>query len=158
MNLSRGAAIIRATQAHESFVCKAFRESLVDLAGMSLDRARAHERALWSQIRSGITSAVVAVPIGHPETFIGWAAQSCGSLLFAYVPTDLRGSGTAGKMAAALFDRGPVRLVYWTDVAEAIREHGFPLVHDWREFRRRERLIDRALAWQARQTHNERAA
>lgn len=157
MNLSRGVSLVRAAPEHEAFICKALRESLIDLGAMPADRARQHKAALWTQIRGGIVSAIVATPLDHPETFIGWAAESCGSLLFAYVPTDNRRRGIAGKMVAALFSAGPVRLVYWTDVAEAVREAGFPLIHDWREFTRRERLVDRAVRWQARHT-SERAA
>lgn len=144
MKLLRGVHIYPATREHYPFVLDSFRCSLADLGGVASGLVDAHVGLLERQLRGGLTRAVVASPIGHPETLLGWASEAFGSLLFAYVIQDLRKRGFASELYASLFARGPVRLVYWTETAEAIREHGFPIVHDWREFARRERAAEKA--------------
>ena len=145
--------VIPAAREHRAFVLDSFRECLGDLTGPHVWNQQAHVVELERDSR-GRGNIIVATPLGHPETYLGWAAECWGSLVFAYVPQRLRRLGIARQMAAALFAGGPVRLVYWTDAAEEIREHGFPLVHDWREFARRQRFAERT----PRPQHTERAA
>jgi len=144
MNLVRGIDMVKADAGHVPFVLDSFRRSLSDAGGVPRGLIGDHAVAVRGQILGGLGRVIVATPKGHPETFLGWAAESCGAMVFAYVPMHLRALGIARHMAAALFDSGPVRLVYWTDTAEAIKDHGFPIVHDWREFQRRERAIEKA--------------
>jgi hypothetical protein len=156
VTILRGICLAAARPEHTHFILDSFRRSLADLAPVPAELVGAHVESVERGLRGGIGRVVVATPIGHPETFAGWAAEAFGSLLFAYVPLHLRGYGIAAHMAAQLFSTGPVRLVYWTETAEAIREHGFPLVHDWREYARRERAAERFA--ELRKHHTERAA
>ena len=143
MTAFRAVSIVPASGSdHRRFVLTSFRECLRDWCGPHVTNVRAHVDELERDWR-GRGQVVIVTPIGHPETFLGWAASSAGALVFAYVPQGLRGFGFASQLVASLFDVAPVRLVYWTDAAEKICEHGFPIVHDWREFARRQRFAER---------------
>lgn len=148
MNLSSGIREVPAGSEHWPFVLDSFRGSLRTLAHVSC--VSAHVAALEHTLRGGLGQTIVATPAGHPEVFLGWAAALHGALLFAYVPERLRRLGIARQMMADLFDSAPIRLVYWTDTATRLAEHGFPLVHDWQEFARR----SRAAEWAARRQPN----
>jgi len=66
---------------------------------------------------------------------MGWAVVRSGELLFCYVRPAFRRWGIGAQMAAQLLPGGgPWRLVYWTRHAEAVRDHGFPLVWSMETF------------------------
>lgn len=125
---------------HAAFVRDSFRWGLEE-AGVA--DVRAHVEMLGRDIRGRLGRTLVAVPSGHPSTFLGWASKVGGSLLFVYVPHNLRGWGISRHLVSWLMPAGgPVPLVYWTGAAQRAHDRGFPLVHDWPEFRRRQRLIE----------------
>ena len=126
---------------HLAFVANSFRHSLRELSHVS--DVPKHVTMLARTFRGGLGRTVVATLPGHPDTFLGWASALHGSLVFCYVPSHLRRLGIARQMVADLFGAGPIRLVYWTETAERIAHQGFPLVHDWREFARRSREVER---------------
>jgi hypothetical protein len=148
-----GLCLSHATREHAPFILDTFRKSVIDLGAMHPELASAHKLGVERDLR-GRCRCIVASPIGHPETYLGWAAEAFGSLLFAYTGLWNRREGIGAQMVSALFTGGPVRLVYWTDTAAEIQEHGFPLVHDWREYARRERVAEQAL--ERRYQHRER--
>jgi hypothetical protein len=143
VTLSSGVSCVPAAREHFPFVLDSFRLSLADTAHVY--PVTPHVTMLERMIRGGLGRVVVATPRGHADTYLGWAAEEHGRLVFAYVPQlgHLRRLGIARQMLAELFSDGPVRLIYWTLAAERIRRHGFPIVHDWQEFSRRQRLAER---------------
>jgi hypothetical protein len=123
-------------------VLKSFRRCLETVG--HVESVSAHVDLLERRLRGGLGHVIIATPAGHPEYFLGWAAEEFGALVFAYVPGRLRGNGFFRQMVADLFgDGGPVRLVYWTDYAERIKRAGFPLEHDWQEFAARQQRASR---------------
>lgn len=155
MSAARAVECVPAAREHWPFVLDSFRAQMKRAAVVG--SAVGDHVALLERDMRGLGRVIVATPIGHPESYLGWAAESFGSLVFAYVPRALRGFGFANAMVAELFRCGPIRLVYWTDTAEEIREHGFPLVHDWREFARRQQAAA-GRPMRIHHHHQERAA
>lgn len=136
-----GVSDTSAGREHFGFILDSFRECL---RGFVADPG-AHSEQLERDLRGGLGRVVVATPTGSPEFYLGWAAERDGTLLFAYVPLNLRGRGIARQMVADLFPApdSRMRLAYWTDSAQRASERGFPVVHDWRAFMARQRGAER---------------
>lgn len=141
MNLSAGIHESPLRREHAGFILDSFRECLRGF----VPNPWAHSSLLERDMRGGLGRFTVASPAGHPEYFLGWAAEREGALLFVYVPLNLRGKGIARQMVADLFPQptSRLRLVYWTDSAQRACEQGFPVVHDWRAFMHRQRSAER---------------
>jgi|WetSurMetagenome_2_1015567.scaffolds.fasta_scaffold442631_2 hypothetical protein len=151
MSLTRGLAIVVASMEHAPFILDSFAESVRAFGALPAGLVPHHTASIRRALQGRLGRFVVATPIGHPETFLGWAAIDCDSILFAYVPQILREQGIASHMISHLIRTGPVRLVYWTKYADDIKRRGFPIEHDWHEFSRRERAAERSLRWNHRQ-------
>lgn len=97
---------------------------------------QAVQNRMASQLRGVPGSVCVACLRSKPDSIVGWAAVRDGELAFAYVRPGFRRWGVAAQMATQLIEGGPFRLVYWTRQAEAVRDHGFPLVWAMDTFQR----------------------
>lgn len=145
MNLSAGVKLHRFDMGkHAGFVFASFTKSLRDFGTVGALYLRQHVYQLERELRGGLGATVVASPIGEPDTMLGWAHADCGSLVYAYTIADCRKWGIGSVMAGGLFSGGPVPVVYWTVLAQEIADHGFPVIHDFDEYVRRERAAQRA--------------
>jgi len=132
-----------ATRDHRGFVLRSFASTLADASALPRSHVERHVGML-NRLMCGNGNVLVATHAQDPQAFLGWAAEDDGRLVFAYVPHRLRRLGIARHLVSALFQRGPLRLVYWTHYAQQAQDHGFPVIQDWREYARRERLAVRA--------------
>jgi GNAT superfamily N-acetyltransferase len=75
---------------------------------------------------------VVAVPVarGYESEFAGWAAAIDGHVVAVYVRTQFRRQGVGSMLLTALTDFAPIRVGYWSDDAQSVADHGFPIEHD----------------------------
>lgn len=90
-------------------------------------------RALWRVLAGGIGNAVVAVPManGYESEFAGWAAAIDGHVVAVYVRTQFRRQGVGSMLLTEITSgSAPIRLGYWSDDAQSVADHGFPIEHD----------------------------
>lgn len=124
--------------AHAPWVLATFWRQLLRAEGVDADQAMQYADALARALR-GPARVYVATPRGYTDDAVGWAAGVGGAVVFAYVRRDFRRHGIATQLAGCLTERPPVRLAFWTDAADAIQVHGFPVeydIHAFREFLR----------------------
>lgn len=157
MNMSSGIRVVPATMAHAPFVLDSFRREIPSTGEIQRSLVWYHVTALESVLRGGLGRVVVAHPIGFPDTYVGWAAENCGSLIFAYVPSNLRGFGLARQIVSTLFDSAPIGLVYWTRTAERVKRSGFPIDRDWRTFVRMCKFAEKRAHWANRNERQKKA-
>lgn len=125
-------SVIPAGASSRPWILEIFRDKLRDLEGAR--EAQAHREALGRLMCSSLGRVVLAVPTGYNDDFCGWAASIEGLLVFAYVRDDLRCGGIGGKMITALGIPRPVGIAYWTDEAQQVQDHGFPLAYSQRAY------------------------
>ena len=145
MNLSLGIRLHPFEMAkHAGFVKSSFGRSLRDLGTVPPLYIRQHVYQLDRSLRSGLGVTVVATPIIDPDTLLGWAHYDAGSLIYAYTIADCRRFGVASTLAGAFYTDGKVPVVYWTVLAQDVRDHGYPIEHDFDEFMRRSKLAEKS--------------
>ena len=123
---------------HAPWVLSTFWRQLRHAEGVDAKQAFQYADALARALR-GPARAYVATPRGYADDPIGWAASVGGAVVFAYVRQDFRRHGIAIQLVGCLTAHPPVRLAFWTDDADAIQIHGFPVeydIHAFREFLR----------------------
>jgi len=131
VNLSAHFDYLPAAPEHWPWILGTFQAQLADMrAEYTNAQAWRHAQRLAALMRGGICEAIVACPKNNPDVRGGWAARQGGTLVFVYVRDWLRQSGIGSQLATKLTDAVPMRLAYWTPTAQAVRDHGFPLVYD----------------------------
>jgi hypothetical protein len=126
--------VVAALPAHLPWVFATFREQAAHLPLGS--RHEAHELACaLLRVARGPGLCAVAIPQGYPNEPLGWAVTLGRAVLFAYVRAPLRMHGIGVQMISELVKPLPVRVAMWTDDAEAIQQHGFPIEYDIHAFR-----------------------
>lgn len=103
-----------------------FRDQIGRIDGGPAQLASMQTAALARILRSGVGTAVIVAPKGSTEE-MGWAVAVNGSLLFLYVRAVFRRQGIGAHLACAITTGAPIGIAYWTQEAEAIAAHGFPL-------------------------------
>lgn len=147
--------VIPATALHMPWIFSTFRCQAQRPASMlGHDEASRLADALMRVMR-GPGRAVVAVPRGYDDAPVGWSVGIGASALFAYVREPLRRHGIANALVGCLTPSPPVRLAMWTDEAEAIQRHGYPVEYDIHAFRE---LCSYVRPASRGKHHNERAA
>lgn len=120
-------------EAHGAFVAGTFRASLQDNLPWSLGDVKPHRVTLTHVLRSPKAQALVAVPKGHPDDLLGWAAAYDGALVFAYVRHIVRKRGIATALMEALGlrdERFAIPVVFWTRACSRIAADGRALFFD----------------------------
>lgn len=113
-------------QAHQ-WIMESFRGQLVrNTPGGPRDSA-GQARALVRAIRCGAAKAMIAVPRGEPDAWLGWAAAMGGALMFAYVRHGLRHGNIGTELIGSVTDGTPIDVAYWTKDAIGMARHGVPL-------------------------------
>lgn len=118
--------------AHGAFVNGTFRAALQDSPPWSLTDVKPHRATLAKLLRDTRSSALIAVPKGHPDDLLGWALAIDGSLVFAYVRHIVRKRGIASALLLGLGLSGqqPVPVVFWTRACSRMAANGCPLFFD----------------------------
>lgn len=126
--------VVAALPSHLPWVFATFREQAARLPLGS--RHEAHELACaLLRIVRGPGLCAVAIPQGYANEPLGWAVSLDRAVLFAYVRAPLRQHGIGLQLVSELVKPMPVRVALWTDEAEAIQRHGFPIEYDIHAFR-----------------------
>jgi GNAT superfamily N-acetyltransferase len=129
-----GVSLVPYQRAHADFVVGSFGASIRRESPWSSTNVRAHMDALERVLRDPGTRALVAIPTGHADDLIGWAVQSDGALVFAYVRYALRGQGIGRALLDAAFDGIPegitTPVVYWTRAATRYARAGHRYAFD----------------------------
>jgi hypothetical protein len=118
-------SIIPACADSRPWILSVFRDKVRTLEGAR--EAQSHREALGRLMCSTLGRVVVAVPTGYTGDFCGWAASIGGMLVFAYVRDDLRANGIGNKLIVSLGVARPVGVAYWTEEAQQVHDHGYPL-------------------------------
>lgn len=148
--------IIPARATHVHWILSTFLEQISMLPLTSRAAARAQTDAVARILRSGIGSAISAVPRGFDDDLLGWSLGLEGAVLYVYVRDHLRRGGIGSQLMTAATDRAPIPVAYWTPEAEAMEAHGFPVHYDIHAFRALCSYVRRDLP--RYQHHTERAA
>lgn len=127
--LSVHCEVIPAAPSSWPWVLETFRGKLERIDGGPALLAREQTAALRRILQTGAGRAVVSVPRGHSDDFLGWAVALDGFLLFAYVRDEFRRQGLGSQLACAITNSVPMGLAYWTRDAEAISAHGYPIAY-----------------------------
>lgn len=122
--------IIPATADALPWICDTFTRQLEWMGEAGPRHPSSHARALSRIVRSGTGRAAVAVPIGYPSEYAGWAIEHAGRILFVYVRDQFRRNGIGCKLLTTLTDSAPFQVAYWTPSCIEMELHGFPLQHD----------------------------
>ena len=133
--LTSHVSIIPATPASWPWILHSFRHQIGGIDGGPSLLAESQRRALERILRGGIGPAVVAVPVGFPTEFLGWAVAVDGRVLYAYVRSVFRRQGVGAQLVCAVTDRVPVEVAYWTPEAQAIADHGWPIRYEIQAYR-----------------------
>ena len=90
--------------------------------------------ALHRVLFTGAGTALVSSPIGYPDEWTGWAVGLGGSLVFAYVREEFRKQGIGHRLIVRSTQGQPVHVAYWTEDAEEMQAHGYPIAYDIRAY------------------------
>lgn len=131
MSLHSHIAIAPATPADWPWIADSFRRYLLHHCDGEHSSAQAHRHTqrLTALMRGNLVRVAIARPAGHAEA-LGWAAALGDVLVFAYVREILRRHGIGSQLATSLTEAFPMRLAYWTPLAQLIRDASYPLVFD----------------------------
>lgn len=122
------------TDAHRPFVFGTFQESLTETPSITSDTRRLYEHALKRAMMDPSTRAVVLVPRGAPDEFLGWAVASDTALLYVYVRFPYRRGKLGEHLGTSLIERvtldREMPLAIWTMDASRMAASGFPFRYD----------------------------
>lgn len=121
---------IPAPASARSYICSSFAHVLAHSCGGMFAGVQA--LALNRMLATGAASAMVAIPraIGYEDEFAGWCVSMEDAIVAVYVRSKLRRQGIATMLLAGVTERVPIAVGYWSGEAQAIADHGFPIVHD----------------------------
>lgn len=127
--------VIPAPPSSRPWILDSFRGQLSRLEGGPRECAAEQTHALARLVGWQAGTAVVAVPRGYADDFVGWAVELGGALLFVYVREVFRRQGVGSALMAALPLRLPVEVAYWTADADAMAAAGFPIRYEIHAYR-----------------------
>jgi hypothetical protein len=122
--------VIPAPPAAWQWMRSTFRGHIHGLDGGPGVLARQQTSAFGRMLQTRAGRAVVAVPRGHDEDFLGWALGLDGYVVFAYVRDWCRRQGIGAQLLCALTDEIPIGVGYWTPDAAAMAAARFPIRYE----------------------------
>jgi hypothetical protein len=126
-----GVELVPYAEKHAPFVVGTFADRLLAHPNVWHGKpVREHKKVLRQVLRHPAAGAIVAIPRGYPDDFVGWAAAFEGVLVFAFVRENLRRLGYARGMLAALGLDAPIPVAYWTRDCSLMAAGGKPLFFD----------------------------
>lgn len=115
---------------HAGFVVGTFAASLSEEFPWRQSSMRPHKRILERVLRDPECRAFVAVPRGHGDDFLGWAASIGGALVYAHVKPIVQRQGVGRTLIDALGISPPVPVIYWTRTCSRLVVEGKPFYFD----------------------------